>query len=1017
MPFHFQPFVGQIAPTLATLPNLSSDLSKPAAPAVVLTYTRPDYVNQIRPTLSTIAGGAAIGLSLDSRSSNPPRFSVPEQFSAPPKFGLIVAAAPTPDSWTSTLGQKSVILNYTAPDFVKPVLPLGFVQPVFSWMSPLSTYSGVRKSYARSVADTGVNVNPATITLIHWTPTIGSNAVVLNYARADQFVAPTRFGLIVAATVFLPSRHSDPPPTYVGTFASTDFVNQVAPPLPVTIGIVWLPTTGVFTNSRSYARQVANVGMGVKFSPTINVAGWTGTDGRNAVVLNYSDGDIFTSPDKFGQIVVVPPTIAGWLGTIGQNAVVNNFVNSLWNAPDKFNLVTISPATISGWTSTAGQNAVTLRYASSDYVNQVRQTLVNLPLLVQGLTEIPRSAFSQFAQADRFSAPDKFNIQTVPIISGWLGTDGQRALILNYVQPDFVSQYRPTLVLTSLGFLSYDIIKAQPQSFTLPSWSAPDKFGIVVVAPALISGWSSTEGKQAVQLKYAASDWSAPAKFGLIQAAVVFLPGWSAVEGKNAVQLHYALSNWIAPEKMTGIVVVVPLYSWRGEDGYFPKFDWFSMGDTSTGPANVAGVSQAYSSAVEGQNALVLRYASTQLSAPDKFGLITPVTATLAGWSSTAGVKSVLLQYALPDWISPPKFGLIAIAPPTISSWTSTIGQNAVVLPHATTDYVNQIQPTLATLPNGIATDFTVWNRVGNPPTFQQGDTWSAPSKFGIIVPSAITISNWTPTIGQNAVVLKYALSDYVNQIRPTLATLPVLLYGISEPGVNAQPQKFVASLFDAPSKFNLPFISMSGWFGTDGQKAVLLSYAPTDWVAPAKLNLQFTSISGWLSTDGKNAVVLNHASTDWSAPAKFGIITPAPITIANWFGTDGKNAVVLKYAPPDYVNQVAPTLALLPSSASFLNFIGPKAQPQLFAATDYVNQIYPTLTPLPNGVGTDFTVWNRPSNPPTFSLGDIFTGPPTFNLPFIPGSILVRGVVFYKVVTSYNVIVNGKVMNIVLVQ
>src|SRR6266576_228690 len=51
----------------------------------------------------------------------------------------------------------------------------------------------------------------------------------------------------------------------------------------------------------------------------------------------------------------------------------------------------------------------------------------------------------------------------------------------------------------------------------------------------------------------------------------------------------------------------------------------------------------------------------------------------------------------------------------------------------------------------------------GLPLTFQSGDIFTAPSKFGLIVAVPPTIANWTPTLGQKAVFLNYEKPNVVN--------------------------------------------------------------------------------------------------------------------------------------------------------------------------------------------------------------------------------------------------------------
>jgi hypothetical protein len=211
-----------------------------------------------------------------------------------------------------------------------------------------------------------------------------------------------------------------------------------------------------------------------------------------------------------------------------------------------------------------------------------------------------------------------------------------------------------------------------------------------------------------------------------------------------------------------------------------------------------------------------------------------------------------------------------------------------------------------------------------------------APPKFGLVVPAPITIDNWAPTVGQKAVVLRYAPCDIaappkalppyqftIAEWTPTICVnaqpqrfalpdvaappkaLPPYQFTIAEwtptIGVNAQPQRFASPDVATPPKALPPYqVTLSEWLPTEGIKAQPLDYARPDFVAPDKFGLTAPAtptIAGWASTTGVNAQPQDYARTDFVGPDKFGITgAPATPTIAGWASTSGEVARTLVY-------------------------------------------------------------------------------------------------------------------------
>lgn len=89
------------------------------------------------------------------------------------------------------------------------------------------------------------------------------------------------------------------------------------------------------------------------------------------------------------------------------------------------------------------------------------------------------------------------------------------------------------------------------------TFSAPPKFGLIVVVPPTIENWTPTAGQKAVFLNYAQPDWVAPPKFGLLTISVTFLPARTSTDGQSAVLLNYSRGDtFSAPDKF-GLTSVV----------------------------------------------------------------------------------------------------------------------------------------------------------------------------------------------------------------------------------------------------------------------------------------------------------------------------------------------------------------------------------------------------------------------------------------------------------------------------
>jgi hypothetical protein len=270
---------------------------------------------------------------------------------------------------------------------------------------------------------------------------------------------------------------------------------------------------------------------------------------------------------------------------------------------------------------------------------------------------------------------------------------------------------------------------------------------------------------------------------------------------------------------------------------------------------------------------------------------------------------------------------------PNFASELTKPAAPAVVLKYAQPDFVNQVRPTLAALPLLASADFVPGSLKAQPPRFLQCDIQMQANPTLAALP-LLASSDFVPA-SQKSQPQVYRVCDWTSQVRPTLAMLPRIVAGTAEPAPNAQPQKYDFGGWAAPAKFGLvtqATPTIAAWTATNGSPAMVLKYARPDFVnqvAPTLATLP-VSIAG-LTEIAPNAQPQEFDRGSWSAPDKFGIVSAATPTVASWTANIGAPAMVLKYTRPEFVNQVAPTLATLPVSIAGLTEIAPGGQPQKF--------------------------------------------------------------------------------------
>jgi hypothetical protein len=335
----------------------------------------------------------------------------------------------------------------------------------------------------------------------------------------------------------------------------------------------------------------------------------------------------------------------------------------------------------------------------------------------------PRALPPRFARGDDFTAPPKFGLSTsvslVFSLSSSSAPQGGGMRPANH----FVATQRPLL----------------------PQTGAP--------ATPTIDSWLATLGPNAQPQKFATSASNAPDKVLPSSTTFLFAPSSPAQQGGGSATPRHFSAFAIKPLLPQTATPAPPVFSWRGEDPYVPKFDWYAMGDTSTGPSATASAAMSYVSAIEGQNAQPQRFAGVTYSAPDKFGLTAPPTPTIAGWLATLGPQAQPQRFDRGAANAPEKVLPFIPAIPTLGSWTPSIGVQAQPQDYdrggvTGPDKANLTVPSVVFLPGWQDTDGAQAVKF----TFTQPPPFAGPDKVLPFFVAPPTISSWTTTDGQKAV-------------------------------------------------------------------------------------------------------------------------------------------------------------------------------------------------------------------------------------------------------------------------
>jgi hypothetical protein len=486
--------------------------------------------------------------------------------------------------------------------------------------------------------------------------------------------------------------------------------------------------------------------------------------------------------------------------------------------------------------------ALPQKFAQSDSINQVRPTLATLPSGVAADFS-PTSGSAQPPEFSRgeFVAPgNPLSAAAAPSWSAaWTANIPPVAQPPDYDRGSFLAPDKSNIYFAPLTISRGPAGAPQGGGSSVPRHFAATMRPLnpQVATPVTLSNWFSTDGEPAIQLTYARGEWIAPANPQFIAPAAATLGAWIAAEGKPAVnQFTCAPGGSTAPDKLISAAAAVPSFAWHSEDIYVPKFDWFSMGDTSTGPSAIARAEQSFAAAIMALNALPQEFAGCSFTAPEKFGITAPAAPVVSGWTSTLGIAAQPLDYDRGNIAAPDKGSQIPPAPPTIASWTSTLGPNAQPPICArglssAPEKVLQIVPATPTIDSWTST----LGPNAQPLCYDRG-TYAAPDKFGQIVISTVFLPGWSSTDGARAVTCRFAQGENTLAPPDTLDFVFTSAWSANEGAKTIRLSYAQGQISIAPEKFGVAqsvLISIESWLGEVAPPAKKFAFSPGDALAP----------------------------------------------------------------------------------------------------------------------------------------------------------------------------------------
>ncbi|HEV1992425.1 MAG TPA: hypothetical protein VGR34_06135 [Candidatus Dormibacteraeota bacterium] len=278
MPRHYQSSVSPVAPASTKLPTSVAGLAEAGAPAV---------------------GG---------------HFAQPDGFCAPAKVIPAIIAAVTMAMWTPTIAAPTVISQYQqGPSFTAPEKVLPTLAAVISpgWSEATLPGKTFRFSWPEGFASPPKLFPPAAITLNHWTPTLGVNALPQPFDRGS-YAAPDKFGLAAPAVVLLPSWLGEvgPPAKQFVFWGGEIFTSpaKVLPPAAATLN-AWLPNVAATSVSTPHLFPAALAAPEKVLVPaaTPNIA-WLGQMPTVTQTPRFAAAENF-APLKVMPLAAIGPTI------------------------------------------------------------------------------------------------------------------------------------------------------------------------------------------------------------------------------------------------------------------------------------------------------------------------------------------------------------------------------------------------------------------------------------------------------------------------------------------------------------------------------------------------------------------------------------------------------------------------------------------------------------------------------------------------------------------------------------
>ena len=513
---------------------------------------------------------------------------------------------------------------------------------------------------------------PAFITLDHWTPTVGQNALKQLFAKPDV-TGPTA---PVAATATTPSVAGWGQIQQLNKegewFVSGDLLvgaNFSAPAL--NYFAAWKQQEFLSTVSKAYSKP--ETVAPVRTLPTVYISSLETLIAATAVVNKFAKPDVVTPEKVFPTI-----SISGWESLRIATAVLKTFAKPDIAAPDK----ALPPyqVTLAAWESLRIATAVLLRYATAD----VSQPVLTLPTvsLASWLQYLAQNSLPNiYSKVEALVAPAKTLPPAAITIDHWLQYLAQNNLNQPYLRGDLYTapdKTLPTLTIESIdSWLQYLAANAVKLGYTAgDQYTAPSK--VLPPAPITINHWLSTLGANAV-----------PSKFNLAvndervsPFVSIYLSSWFLEVPSIAREIGYSSADSLAAPGLLPLPFV-SLASWL-QDTAQAAMSLKTQPGGFVAPEKTFLASVVLIQNLVGQNNLTQQYWQIETIPSSFLVLVAPVT--IAHWLQMLppiqklDLKYLAGQMSMPDKVLPP-------APVTLDHWLQYLGQNNLQQPYLPGDF------------------------------------------------------------------------------------------------------------------------------------------------------------------------------------------------------------------------------------------------------------------------------------------------------------------------------------------